>query len=232
MPSLTREPTREPARILDLRGAPAARPATLAVLEDRTGRRRARMRRIGRATALLFALWLAVLVLGGLGLVPVGGIPLAGALKPPTQPPPLDHRIVRPQPRAAARGLTLRSVEPARRRAVLKRSSDARRGLRSDGSRGAPASRPGTSPRGRGQTLRPASSPGAGTRGASAPGRLGTVPGGGTSNNVERSTQPGRSTTAPGQTGVAPGTPAATPEPAGSARGVAVPVGAGPPAER
>lgn len=231
MPSLTPQPTREPARVLDLRGATAGLPASVAVLEDRSGRRRVRMRRIGRATASLFALWLAVLLIGGLGLVPVGGIPLAGALKPPTQPPLLDDRILRPLPRAAVRGPAVKSVESARARAVPPRRSAARQRLRSGGSGGAPASRVGTSPTGGGQTPRPASSPNAGTRGASAPGRLGTVPGGGTSNNLERPTQPGRSTTAPGQTRAAPGKPTATPEPAGSARGVAVPVGAGPPAE-
>jgi hypothetical protein len=69
------------------------------VLEDASGRRLQRMRWVGRATALLFLVWLAVVILGGLGVGPVGRLPLGNVLRPSAGPPPLRHV---PQPVAPA----------------------------------------------------------------------------------------------------------------------------------
>jgi hypothetical protein len=47
------------------------------------------MRRAGRVVFLLFLGWLLAIVLGGLGLMPVAGIPLTRVLRPSQGPPPL-----------------------------------------------------------------------------------------------------------------------------------------------
>jgi hypothetical protein len=65
------------------------------VLEDASGRRLQRMRWVGRATALLFLVWLAIVILGGLGVGPVGRLPLGHVLRPSAGPPPVRHL---PQP--------------------------------------------------------------------------------------------------------------------------------------
>ncbi len=49
------------------------------------------MRWVGRATALLFLVWLALVILGGLGVGPVGRLPLGNVLRPSAGPPPLRH---------------------------------------------------------------------------------------------------------------------------------------------
>jgi len=67
-----------------------------AVLEDPTGRRARWYRRAGRFVSLLFLAWLLAIVLGGLGLMPVAGIPFAHTLRPSQGPPPLAKP---PQPR-------------------------------------------------------------------------------------------------------------------------------------
>jgi hypothetical protein len=69
------------------------------VLEDASGRRLKRMRWVGRATALLFLVWLGLVILGGLGVGPVARLPLGNVLRPSAGPPPLRHV---PQPVAAA----------------------------------------------------------------------------------------------------------------------------------
>jgi hypothetical protein len=68
-------------------------------LEDASGRRLRRMRWLGRAVALVFVLWFAAILLGGLGVGPVGRLPLGGALRPSGGPPPL-RRL--PPPRQPA----------------------------------------------------------------------------------------------------------------------------------
>jgi hypothetical protein len=59
------------------------------------------MRWVGRAVALLFLVWLALVILGGLGVNPVGRLPLANALRPSSGPPPLRH-VPKPAPPAPA----------------------------------------------------------------------------------------------------------------------------------
>lgn len=61
------------------------------VLEDATGRRLQRMRWVGRATALLFLAWLALVILGGLGVGPAGRLPLGNVLRPSAGPPTVRH---------------------------------------------------------------------------------------------------------------------------------------------
>jgi hypothetical protein len=60
-----------------------------AVLEDPTGMRARWMGRAGRVVFLLFLGWLLSIVLGGIGLMPVAGIPLTKVLRPSRGPPPL-----------------------------------------------------------------------------------------------------------------------------------------------
>ena len=58
-----------------------------AVLEDASGRSARWMRRAGRAVFVLFLAWFAAIVLGGLGLVPLSGIPFGHVLQPSLAPP-------------------------------------------------------------------------------------------------------------------------------------------------
>jgi len=81
--------------VVDLRGRRAGA-QQLGVLQDPTGQRGVWMRRLARAVSGLFALWIAVLILGGLGLVPAVGLPLTGVLRPATKPPPFASHNVRP----------------------------------------------------------------------------------------------------------------------------------------
>lgn len=75
------------------------RAAPRRVLEDASGRRLLRMRWVGRAVALLFLIWLAVVILGGLGVGPVARLPFGHVLRPTAGPPPLRHAL---HPRQAA----------------------------------------------------------------------------------------------------------------------------------
>ena len=79
--------------IIDLRGPDSSSPEDgFGVLADPTGRRRRGLRRIGRAVAVLFAIWLAALALAGVGLLPGVGVPLASRSGADGAPPPIDDR--------------------------------------------------------------------------------------------------------------------------------------------
>jgi len=174
-----------------------ARGAEAAVLEDASGRRARWMRRVGRVVFLLFLAWLVAIVLGGLGLTPVPGIPFTHSLRPSQGPPPLT-RLPRPRPPSAS---DLRPALPAA-------------ALTPQGRHGRPAGKPvqargrsslapgqGGAPRGRSTTApghTKTSPSGVVPRGRSttAPGQTKTSPSGGTPR--------GRSTTAPGQTKTSP----------------------------
>jgi hypothetical protein len=80
------------------------------VLEDPTGRRARWMRRAGRVVFVLFLAWLLAVVLGGLGLMPVAGIPLTHVLRPSQGPPPLAKLPTPKQPASS----DLRPAIPAR----------------------------------------------------------------------------------------------------------------------
>lgn len=72
-----------------------------AVLEDPTGRRARWLRRAGRLVFVLFLVWLLAIVLGGLGLAPVAGIPLTHVLRPSSGPPPVVKATKPRQPSAS-----------------------------------------------------------------------------------------------------------------------------------
>ena len=146
------------------------------VLEDPTGRRARWLRRAGRVVFVVFLAWLLAILLGGLGLTPVPGLPFTHALRPSSGPPP---RVKLPRPRQPTRS-DLRPALSAAAFAALVRA-----GQRTSKSPGRSASAPGQSgvPRGRSST---------------APGQTKTAPG-------QTKTAPGHTRTAPGQTKTAPG---------------------------
>ena len=80
-----------------------------AILEDPTGRRARWMRWAGRLVFVVFLGWLLAIVVGGLGLLPVSGLPLTHVLRPSREPPPLS-RLPRPKPPSAS---DLRPAIPA-----------------------------------------------------------------------------------------------------------------------
>jgi len=71
------------------------------VLEDETGKRALWLRRAGRVVFVVFLAWLLVIVLGGLGLTPIAGIPLTHVLRPSPGPPPVA-KLPKPRPPSAA----------------------------------------------------------------------------------------------------------------------------------
>jgi hypothetical protein len=148
------------------------------VLEDPTGRRARWMRRAGRVVFIVFLGWLLAIVLGGLGLAPVGGIPFAHSLRPSTGPAPLAKV---PQPRQPSAS-DLRPATPAK--VVAATSSTASQRAQSNAVRqhGQSATAPG-----RTKTTTVSATRG---RSATAPGRTKTT----------TTTSHGRSTTAPGRT--------------------------------
>jgi hypothetical protein len=77
------------------------RPAPRRVLEDETGRRLRRMRFLGRIVALLALCWLALVILGGLGVGPATHVPFGTAFRPSAGPPPLRQLPAPRQPAAA-----------------------------------------------------------------------------------------------------------------------------------
>src|SRR6266852_702119 len=72
-----------------------------AVLEDPTGRRARWLRWAGRCVFLLFLGWLLAIVLGGLGLIPVAGIPFTHVLRP-SQGPPALAKLPKPRQPSAS----------------------------------------------------------------------------------------------------------------------------------
>lgn len=162
------------------------------ILADPTGRRRRRLAIAGRVATTALGLWLVVLILGGLGLQPLAGLPIVGDLgagKP--APPALPERVQA----AVARRTT---VAPATR-AVQ-----------------APVTTvPGTAPS-------PAKTrPPARRTPATGPGRIKTTPGRGPTSppapasssptTSPSTTAPGQTRTPPGQTKTEPGPPTTTP---------------------
>lgn len=146
-----------------------------AVLEDPTGRRARWLRRAGRGVFLVFLCWLLAIVLGGLGLWPVAGIPLTHALRP-SHGPPVLVKLPRPRQPSAA---DLRPAAPA----TLPPAAAGRAGQHG---------RSSTAP---GQTK---TSPSAGAshgRSGTAPGRTKTTPSAGASHGS--ATAPGRTTSTP-----------------------------------
>lgn len=68
------------------------------VLEDESGDRLRRLRFVGRALALLAVCWLALIVLGGLGVGPAEHLPFGSELRLSVAPPPLRELPTPRQP--------------------------------------------------------------------------------------------------------------------------------------
>jgi hypothetical protein len=88
------------------------------VLEDPTGRRARWLRRGGRVVFVLFLAWLLAIVLGGLGLTPVPGVPLTHTLQPTRGLPPLKTlpKPARPSPSDLRPAVTAKAFAAIRRR--------------------------------------------------------------------------------------------------------------------
>lgn len=198
--------------IIDLRGSdPSSAGAGFGVLADPTGRRGRRLRRVGRAVAVLFAGWLAALALAGLGLLPGVGIPLAARAGAGSAPPPLDDRspLVAAKRTGPALATPLASATPAAaapaapvsvRLALSRRRAVARE-----------------RPLARGRKRAGTATPVAGTPAATSPTVTSTAPA-----QRRSATAPGRIRASPGRSGTAPGqthvtkTPAPPPTPTGT----------------
>src|SRR5680860_260710 len=180
-PTVSAAPPRDRPRVVDLRGEPDdGRSATFGVLQDPTGRRRARMRLLGGALTTLLVGWLALLALGGLGLVSVDGVPLGGGSLRPVELPALSPgdaaRIAAP---AADDAATRGDIDAGPSRAgPVPSAGRGGRGLR----RGlAPGSPPATAPatgRAPRRARTPNRAPAAPTPAVPGPGRSETAPGG------------------------------------------------------
>jgi hypothetical protein len=184
------------------------------VLVDPTGRRRRRLAIAGRVATTALGLWLVVLILGGLGLQPLAGLPILGHLGArEAAPPALPERVQA----AVARGAT---VAPARRtvqtpvgtapvpspRPTVKAPSRAK----TRPSAPAPA-RTKTAPGHALTAPAPAASLTTTSPSSTAPGQTRTPPGQTKTGTSPSSTAPGQTRTAPGQTKTGPGPPTTTP---------------------
>lgn len=129
------------------------------------------MRWVGRVVALLFLVWLALVILGGLGVGPVARLPLGNVLRASAGPPPLRH-VPQPAPPAAA------DLVPALPAPVTAAAAAAAASARAS-TRGKSAVAPGHTKT---------------TRTTTSPGRSGAAPG-----HTSTSTTRGRSATAPGR---------------------------------
>src|SRR5438874_17564 len=121
------------SRGADTSGGPMPEPHAPAILRhqvlaDPTGRRRRRLAIAGRVATTALGLWLVVLILGGLGLQPLAGLPIVGDLgareaAPPALPKRVQaavasHTTVAPATGAVRAPVTTVPV-PSRRPAVI-----------------------------------------------------------------------------------------------------------------
>jgi len=167
------------------------------VLSDPTGRRRHRLVIAGRVVTTILGLWLVVLILGGLGLQPLAGLPIVGNLgareaAPPALPARVQaavnrHTTVAPA-RGAAKGPVRAVPNPPRRAAVTPPS----RAKRRSPARTTPATRPAHPNT---TTVMPTS----------------PAPGPSITRTSPSTTAPGQARTPPGQTKTEPGPPTTTP---------------------
>jgi hypothetical protein len=146
-----------------------------AILEDPTGRRARWLRRAGRCVFLLFLGWLLAIVLGGLGLIPVAGIPFTHVLRP-SQGPPALAKLPKPRQPSAS---DLRPAVSVKVFAARVRRARQQAPGSVIGARGRSSSAPGH---------------------AAVPHGLSTTAPGQTKTSPSSTVSHGRSTTAPGQT--------------------------------
>jgi hypothetical protein len=178
------------------------------VLADPTGRRRRRLAIVGRVATTALGLWLVVLILGGLGLQPLAGLPIVGHLGArEAAPPALPERVQAAVARGATVAPTARAVQapvttvPVRsRRPALTAPSRAKK---RQPARTTPATAPGHA---KTTLASPAPAPSRPTTSPSttAPGQTRVPPG-----QTKTGTSP--SSTAPGQTKTGTGPPTTTP---------------------
>jgi hypothetical protein len=175
------------------------------VLSDTTGRRRHRLVLAGRVVTTILALWLAVLILGGLGLQPLAGLPLLGnlgarAAAPPALPARVQAAVDRHTtvvPATGAAKSPVRTVPNPPRRAAVTPPSRAK----------TPSPARTTPPTRR---VRPNTTTGVmPTSPAPAPSITTTSPS--TTAPGQTRTPPGQTRTPPGQTKTEPGPPTTTP---------------------
>lgn len=211
-------------------GSPVAEPGPAPrhqILADPTGRRRRRLAIAGRVATAVLGLWLTVVMLGGLGLQPLGGLPVVGRIAhaadaaPPALPERVQAAVSRrvPLPVVAQAAPVVAARRPMTSPSAITRAPTRHRGtgVRSRAKRRPPAR--ATPP----TTLRPvrpsparAPAPAAATTPRPAASTPVAPP-----TSSRPTTSP--STTAPGQTKTAPGPPATTPgtapTPGGKGRG-------------
>jgi hypothetical protein len=168
------------------------------ILVDTTGRRRRRLAIAGRLATTALGLWLLVLILGGLGLQPLAGLPIVGDLGAgETAPPALPKRV-----QAAVAGRT--TVAPATGAVPVPVTTAP-----------VPSHTPAVTAPPRARTRPPAR-----TSPATTPGRAKTTPGVGPASPTPApsrpatspsTTAPGQTRNPPGQTKTGPGPPTSTP---------------------
>jgi hypothetical protein len=98
-------------------GGPDGAPAVVRhpVLADPTGRRRRRLAVVGRVATAALGLWLVLLILGGLGLQPLAGLPVVRDLgAADAAPPALPRRVQTAVDRGATVTPAARKVRPVR----------------------------------------------------------------------------------------------------------------------
>ena len=203
------------------------------VLADPTGRRRRRVAMAGRVATTVLGLWLVVLVLGGLGLQPLAGLPIVGRLgvraaAPPALPERVQAAVIRGGAVAPARPAALTpagTVPVLSRRPTVTTLSGAKP---RQPAQTTPTRVPGGTKTAPGRALTsPALAPSPTTTSPSStapgqtqtqrgqtqtqPGQTQTQPGQTQTGTNPSSTAPGQTQTAPGQTRTGTGPPTTTP---------------------
>jgi uncharacterized iron-regulated membrane protein len=181
------------------------------VLADFTGRRRRRLAIAGRLVTTVLGLWLVVLILGGLGLQPLAGLPVIGHLGAREAAPPalpkrvqaaVDRHSTVAAPAARPVQTQLTRIPSSSHRPAVSPTFRAKR--RSPVRPPAPAGRSKTTLGGELPSASPAPPTTTTSPSSTTPGQLRTE-------TSPSSTAPGQTQTPPGQTKAEPGPPTITP---------------------
>jgi hypothetical protein len=189
------------------------------ILVDPTGRRRHRLAIAGRLATAVLGLWLLVLILGGLGLQPLAGLPIVGDLGAGgTAPPALPERLQA----AAAKRTTVAPATEAPRAPVTIVHVPSHNPAVTAPSRARTRPPVSTTTPGRAKTT-PTVAPTSPTPAPSRPerGPPTTTPGQTRNPPGQTRNPPGQTSNPPGQTKTGPGPPTSTPggNGVGNARG-------------